>query len=554
MERQELINLLNEFRQLPSETEWLEFKTAKDSYSFDKLGEQFSALSNEANLRRMEYGWLIFGVRDSDREIVGTNFKTERAGLEKLKTDLTQHTNSRIGFVNVHELLLPERVLMFQIPGAIPGNPTEWKGHCYGREGDGTFALSREKRNRITSQSSEVDWSAVLCANATIADLDSAAVVKARDNYKIRFPTKATEVDAWSDEVFLNKAKVTIKGNITRAAILLLGKEEAEHFVNPADAKIRWVLKDSKGVEKDWYVESCPFLLAVDRIYSRIRNLRYRYIKDDTLFPDEVNRYEPFTIREALNNCIAHQDYSLGGRINVVEGEDYLIFTNLGNFIPGSVENVIKDDAPEEKYRNKFLANAMANLNMVDTIGGGIRKMFIHQRERFFPLPEYDISNNRVKVTVVGKVLDMDFASVLARDQSLTLEEIMMLDKVQKKKPLTKVEASYLRKKGLIEGIKPNYFISARLAQKTGQKVTYTKAKAFEKEKYFDYIFNFLKQHGDASRPDIDELLWNVLPDWMSDTQKKTKINHLLTELSSKGRIKNIGSTRPSRWVLLNGF
>ena len=193
----------------------------------------------------------------------------------------------------------------------------------------------------------------------------------------------------------------------------------------------------------------------------------------------------------------------------------------------------------------------MVNLNMVDTIGSGIRKMFNFQRIRFFPLPEYDFSNDRVKVTVIGKVLDMDFASVLARDESLTLEEIMMLDKVQKKKLLTSEEAAHLRRKKLIEGIRPNYFISANLAQKTGQKVVYTKAKAFEKEKCFDYINNFLKQHGFASREDIDELLWNVLPAWMSDKQKKTRINHLLTELSSKNRITNTGSRNQSKWVLV---
>ncbi|MCU0238416.1 MAG: hypothetical protein MUC29_03165, partial [Pyrinomonadaceae bacterium] len=93
-----------------------------------------------------------------------------------------------------------------------------------------------------------------------------------------------------------------------------------------------------------------------------------------------------------------------------------------------------------------------------------------------------------MKVTVIGKVLDMDYASILARDESLTLEEIIMLDKVQKRKLLTEFEAKHLKKKKLIEGIRPNYFISAGLAQTTGQKAEYTKAKGFEKDKYFQLI------------------------------------------------------------------
>ena len=85
--------------------------------------------------------------------------------------------------------------------------------------------------------------------------------------------------------------------------------------------------------------------------------------------------------------------------------EDQLVFTNQGTFIPGSVEKVVIEDAPEEFYRNRFLATAMFNLKMVDTAGGGIKKMFHFQRVRFFPLPEYDLSNEKVKVTILGKIL-----------------------------------------------------------------------------------------------------------------------------------------------------
>jgi len=562
MEEKDLIAKLDEFRKLPDETEWLEFKEAKNNFDIDKLGQYFSALSNEANLKDTDYGWLVFGVKDNNKSIVGSNFRRDRKSLDKLKGEISAHTTYRIGFTEIYELFLPEgRIVIFQIPKARRGIPTAWKGHLYGRNGDGMGALSEEKRERIRSQNFEEDWSAVICPAARIEDLEPLAIAKARENYKNKFPAKALEVDNWDDATFLNKAKLTIKGKITRSAIILLGREESEHFVNPADIKIRWILKDSKGIEKDYQIESCPFILAVDAIYIKIRNLRYRYIKEGTLFPDEVDRYEPFVIREAINNCIAHQDYSLGGRINVVEEEDQLIFTNSGTFIPGSVERVIKDDAPEEKYRNKFLATAMVNLNMVDTIGSGIKKMFNFQRARFFPLPEYDFSSNRVKVTVIGKVLDMDYASVLAKDSELTLEEIMMLDKVQKRTKLKEVsnkhiltssEFKHLKKKGLIEGTRPNVFISAKVAQTTGQKAEYSKFRAFDKQYYLDLILKAIREHAHLERKDIDELLWDKLPAWMDDKKKKIKINHLLTELSSNQEIINVGTRKMPKWILCN--
>ncbi len=110
----------------------------------------------------------------------------------------------------------------------------------------------------------------------------------------------------------------------------------------------------------------------------------------------------------------------------------------------------------------------------------------------------------------------------------------------------------HLKKKKLIEGIRPNIFISAKLAQTTGQKAEYTKAKGFDKQKYFELITNCIKQHGNVERSDINELLWNVLPSWMTEKQKYTKINHLLAELRRKNKIQNIGSDFKSKWILLD--
>ncbi len=552
MTQAELLAILTQLQSLPSETEVVEFKEAKNGYDFTRLGKYFSALSNEANLKTKLYAWLIFGVENKQFTIVGSNFRTNRKYLDSLKGEIANKTTNRITFIEIYELSLSNgRVVMFQIPAAPKGIPVAFEGHYFGRDGEELSPLNIEEIERIRGQAIADDWSASIIPHASLDDLDSKSISIARTNFKSKFPEKAVEVDTWDDITFLNKAKVTIKGKITRTAILLLGKGESEHFINPAEAKIRWLLKDAKGNDKDYAIESCPLLLAVNSIYNRIRNLKYRYIKEGTLFPDEIDQYEPYTIREALNNCIAHQDYSRGGRINLVEMDDQLIFTNLGSFIPGSVEKVVKDNAPEEHYRNKFLATAMFNLKMVDTAGGGIRKMFNFQRERFFPLPDFDLTNGRVKVIITGKVLDMDYATLLARSPSLSLGEIIMLDKVQKKLKLTEGEENHLREKKLIEGRKPNFYISLRVAEKTGQKAVYSKNNAFDKAYYLDLIEKAIKEHGFVERNDVDQLLWKKLPDWMDDKQKKVKINNLLSELRRNGIIRNAGSDAKPKWLLI---
>ena len=547
----ELKHTLQSLRNLAAENEIVEFKEAKTGYDFNKLGKYFSALSNEANLKGKPYAWLVFGVENKKHNIVDSQFRPLRKDLDSLKSEIANKTTNRITFIEIYELMEPEgRVLMFQIPAAPKGFPIAFDGHYYGRDDEELSPLNLEEIERIRAQATTEDWSAAIVPNATLEDLDEEAIALARKNFKNKFPEKATEVDEWGDITFLNKAKITIKGNLTRTAIILLGKEESEHFINPAEAKVRWLLKDAQGNDKDYAIFGCPLILAVDKVYAKIRNLKYRYIKEGTLFPDEVYQYEPYSIREALNNCIAHQDYTKHGRINVVEMDDQLIFTNLGSFIPGSVEKVVKEDAPEEHYRNRFLAAAMFNLKMVDTAGGGIKKIFNFQRERFFPMPDYDLSGGKVKVSISGKILDIEYARLLARNKELTLEEIIMLDKVQKKQTLKELEEKHLRNKKLIEGRKPNYYIGLKVASKTGQKAAYSKNKAFDKSYYLDLIEKAIREHKSLERNEIDELLWNKLPDWMDEKQRKNKIGNLLSELRIKEKIENTGSYSKPKWSL----
>ena len=549
----ELHTTLQNLLDLASENEIVEFKEAKNSYDFSKLGKYFSALSNEANLKNQPYGWLIFGIKDKDHSIVGSQYRASKKDLDKLKGEIANKTTNRISFIEIYELLLPNgRVVMFQIPAAPKGIPTAFDGHYYARDGEELVPLNIEKIERIRAQVSKEDWSAVVVPDATIEDLDEDAIALARKNFRSKFPDKAEEVETWDDITFLNKAKVTSKGKITRTALILLGKDESEHFLNPADVKIRWKLLDENNNDIDYDIFGLPLILSVEKVFAKIRNIKYRYMQEGTIFPAEVSKYEPFSIREAINNCIAHQDYTKNARINVIEKPDELIFTNQGSFIPENIEKVIIDDAPEEFYRNRFLATAMFNLKMVDTAGGGIKRIFNFQRARFFPLPDYDLSEDKVKMSLSGKILDMDYARLLAKNNDLTLEEIIMLDKVQKKLPLTTSEEKHLKSKKLIEGRKPNFYIGLKVAQKTGQKTDYTKNKGFDKQYYLDLITQAIKQHKELSRKEIDDLLWNKLPDWMSDAQKKNKNNNLIAELSRNQIIKNIGTFRDSKWVLIN--
>lgn len=528
-------DIKNKFEELrnASEKETVEFKEAKNNFDFNSLGKYFSALSNEANLQGVRCGWLVFGVHDKTREIVGTSYRKDSNNLQSIKHELARNTTANLTFSNIYELTVEgKRVLMFEIPSAPQGLPIAFNGHFYGRNGESLVALNIHEIDAIRSQRS-FDWSAQIAEGATIGDLDSEAINKARFEFRKKNPDIADEIAQWSDDTFLNKARLTTNGKITNAAIILLGKTESTQFLLPNIAQMTWILKDGDGLEVDYKHFYPPFLISVDKLLSQIRNITFRYMPDNTLFPDEVMKYDNYVIREALHNCIAHQDYSLRERINIIETPDSLLFSNGGAFIPKTIENVIEKDAPQRYYRNSFLCTAMVNLNMIDTIGSGIKRMFVNQRKRFFPMPDYTITENEVSVTIYGKVINEKYVRLLKQDPNLTLSHIIALDKVQKQLPITDAEAKLLKSRKLIDGRKGKYFLSEVVASETGDMAEYVQNKAFNRKYYTDLAYELIKKQNSkgTSRREIESLLLPKLSKVLNDEQKQNYVRNLLHQM-----------------------
>ena len=125
MVEKEIKTILADLLTLQRETEWVEFKEAKNDFNFDDIGKYFSALSNEANLKDKRNAWLVFGINNK-REIVGTNYRIHETHLHGLKHEISQHTNNNITFIEIYTIKLSEgRVILFQIPPAPIGIPNK---------------------------------------------------------------------------------------------------------------------------------------------------------------------------------------------------------------------------------------------------------------------------------------------------------------------------------------------------------------------------------------------------------------------------------------------
>ncbi len=544
MTENELQNyLINNFSIENEKCEWKEFKSLKNSVAGKEGNDIVSYISAIAN---MQGGHLVIGVKDETLEIVGiqdfaghsindiryringncTNLDIESFSVKEFKTSDTNKT-----------------IWIFKIPKHLFRLPVYAHKKTWQRIDDNLVAMTKSRLDAILTEIKiNEDWSKEIIDEASIDDLDSEAIKKAKIEFIKRNPKYSDEIGKWSDFDFLNKAKITIKGKITRTALILLGKEEAEHYLN-STVKIRWNLKSLDNQDKDYELFSIPFLLNIDEVYKKIRNLKYRYLREGTLFPDEVLRYEPFIIRESLNNAIAHQDFTKGARINVVEFEDdHLVFSNYGSFLPKSVEEVVLNDTPEEVYRNPFLVEAMKNLDMIETQGGGIKKMFNFQKKRFFPLPDFDFEDNKVKVTIIGKILDENFARILIKNSDLKLEEIILLDKVQKKKEITEGEFKHLKKCKYIEGRKPNIYLSHDIVLSVNNeelKREYLDNRSFDDSHFKKLILEYLRTYGSCKRDKIDNLIIPKLSTALSEEKKRNKVTNYLSSLRMEGKIVN---------------
>ena len=541
--------LLREYPQENARCEWKEFKNLKNSFCGDEKNDVISYVSAIAN---MDGGDLVIGVHDKTLEIVGTdtyNYDKQKAILRLTERCVNLSTED----LYIDEFITDDtnrKVWVIHIPKHLPKRPVFAHNKAWQRIEDSLVEMTTERMSTILDEPifSETDWSAQIVSDATIDDLDEVAIAKARMMFKkVHSRIPEAEVNAWTVETFLSKCGIMKNGGSTRAAIILLGKYESAFKLRPAVVQVTWTRRDEKQDVVDYEHFTVPFILTVDEILSKIENLTMREMPGGTLFPDTMKQYDDYTIREALHNCIAHQDYTMQQRINFVENPTYLYYSNAGSFIPGTLENALTNEEPQAYFRNECLCRAMVDFNMIDTVSRGIKKMFNEQWRRHFPMPDYEIDakNRKVSVRIYGNEINKQYTNLLKTNDSLTLWDCISLDAVQKGRTIHEDVAQNLLNRGLIEGEAPNYTISLGIAKATNQLQGYTKQKGLDKEKMKQMILQYLKNAGTdgAKRDSIYEYIKDVMPQVKTHEQQLRLLGDILSALSvdkliyAKGRI-----------------
>ena len=535
--------------------EWSSLKGKINGHEGDDLASYLSALSN------MDGGCVVIGAKDGTLEPTGIrDFATYTPENVPGRLLATCANLPSLGLVvDVHRATdTGATVWLVHVPRHAPRKPVYSHAKAWQRDGDSLTTLRDDRLQAILCELLAADdWSAAVVPDATVDDLDRAALDLARRKFaeKMRRERWAAEISSWDDLKFLGKAGLAANGGITRAALLLLGDAQRATRLLNHPAEISWKLPDERVIEHF----TPPFLLTTTQVLGRIRNPNIKLFPAAQLIATELPRYETPVVLEALHNCVAHQDYARGARIVVEEAGSRLRFINEGGFVNGVPDDYVDGSRTLTVYRNPWLAAAMNRIGMIDKAGFGIKDMFGKQRERFLPLPDYVGSSiNQTVFNVFGQAIDENYSRLLMERADLPIEQVLWLDRVQKHVAIEATQAAALKRAGFIEGRKPNWHVSALVANLTDRRVEYTRARGLDDLHFKRLVIEHLKRFDSATGDELRKLILNKLPEVLTDSQRRSKAGNLLTTLRKRGvdGWKIVADRRGAgapRWRLVKG-
>jgi ATP-dependent DNA helicase RecG len=521
------------------ENEHLEFKEAKANFHFERLVKYCVALANEGG------GTIILGVTDKfPRKVVGSQ---AFENLERTKAGLIERLQLRI---EATEIGHPSgRVIVFTIPSRPVGVPIPYQGAYWMRGGDELVPMTSDMLKRIFDEAAP-DFSAEICSQASIDDLDPAAIQELRTRWQQKSGNEALK--HLSDEQLLTDAELIVNGGITYAALTLLGTHRAlgRHLAQ-AEVIFEYRSTEAPGAAQQRKEYRQGFLLFLDDIWNTInlRNDKQHY--QEGFFVYDVPTFNEVATREAILNAVTHREYRLPGSVFVRQYQRRLEVTSPGGFPPGiTPENILWKQSP----RNRRVADITAKCGLVERAGQGVDLMFKRCILESKPLPDFSRSDEyEVWVTLHGQIQDPQFLRFLekiGREKvaTFTTHDLLALDLIHREQIVSqdlRPRLAVLAGQGIIEkvgrGRGSRYILSQEFYSFLKQKGVYTRKRGLDKETNKALLLKHIKDSGGEGST-LSELL-QVLPSLSRDQVQK-----LLQEMKAEGRVYSVGRTRAGRW------
>ena len=405
----------------------VEFKSAFGGFEFENLAKYCVALANEGG------GTIVLGVTDErPRRVIGT-----RAFKEPGRTEagLYERLGHRIPINEYHHE--GKRVLIVRVPARLPGTAWHYNGSFLMRAGDATVPMSDEQLRRIHSETGS-DFSAEICSDARLADLDPQATKLVRQLWERKTPGQG--ITTRPVDHLLADAELIVGGQLTYASLILLGTREAlGRFLGQAEVIFEYRSSDAPGPAADRREFRQGFLPVLDEIW-RLVNLRndLQHFQQG-LFVLDVPTFHERAVREAVLNAVSHRDYRHGGSVFVRQYPRRIETVSPGWFPPGINEsNLLWEQNP----RNRRIAEVLARCGLVERAGQGFDLIYRECIRHSKPLPDFSrTSEHSVWITLHGEIQDPEFLRFLEeiggeRAASFSTEDFLAIDLVHREQPI----------------------------------------------------------------------------------------------------------------------
>lgn len=521
------------------ENEHLELKEAKRRFDFEKLVKYCAALANEGG------GSMVLGVTDKrPRKVVGT---AAFEPLERTKAGLVERLRLRIEVEEVEHR--DGRVLVFTAPPRPIGMPIAVDGAYWMRAGEDLVPMTPDRLRRILDEAGP-DFSAEICRWASLEDLDPAAIELLRRLWQRKAPGQ--DLATRPVDRLLTDAELLVAGQITYAALILLGTREAlGRHLSQAEIIFEYRSSEAPGPAADRREYRRGFLPVLDEVWQAVNLRNDLQHFQQGLFVWDVPTFNERAVREAVLNAVSHRDYRHGGSVFVRQYPRRIEIVSPGGFPTGiTPDNLLWEQNP----RNRRVAEVLARCGLVERAGQGFDLIYRECIRQSKPLPDFShTGEHSVWVTLHGEIQDPEFLRFLEeigreRASAFTTEDFLVIDLVHREQPVPAFLAQrlpVLREQGVIErvgrGRGTRHLLSRRFYRFLGQGGTYTRRRGLDRETNKALLLRHIEDSATAGTRLAE--LQQVLPN-LSRGQVQT----LLRELKKTGEVEVHGTTRAARW------
>jgi len=521
------------------ENEQLEFKRAQNTYEFEELAKYACAISNCGG------GKIVFGISNNrPRQVVGSSAFQQP---ERTCNGLIDKLGVHVGFQLYEQD--EKRILVFEIARRPTGLPRQVDGVAWWRIGDSLIPMPPETQRAIFAEGGH-DFSADICAGATMSDLDETAM----ENFRAKWMQKTgnTRLAQLSKEQLLRDCEALTDEGVTYAALVLFGKHASlGKFLAQSESVFEYRSSGVSGPAQHREEFRIGFFAYYDRIWDlvNLRNDKQHY--QEGLFVFDVLTFNERVIREVLLNAICHRNYQFAGSVFVRQYPDRLVIDSPGGFPHDiTLDNILDHQSP----RNRRIAEILSRCGLVERAGQGMNLMFELSIKEAKALPDFEGTDaNRVRVALNGLVLNNKMLVLLEkigneRLNSFTTEDFMAVNALFHGLKMNKQIQNRLPRLadlGVVERVSRGKFVLARaFYQVVGKSGTHTRLRGLDKETNKELLMRHMgREKGKGAK--LAEFQ-QVLPN-----HSRSQIQSLLRELRSEQKITMTGKKRFALWFIV---